>query len=166
MTPIMGHPEFLPVYSDIILHVWVKQGVLRAKKFLAGWIELSTIAAKCIWRQYQLSNCWHFLPKPQHFLRKLLPFEEVCQATGVFRHSVSHSYQLHMDIQYICRLTLDFLLNGKGTYSSHSLKIRGVEAVHMTLCLDRADWPCAVHMHSPPPARRKKQPLAIYCTPN
>lgn len=109
MTPIIGHPRFLPGLSDPAFTGQAPKRLLHASQFLrpTGWIPTGSLVSGQTpitldsWRARQLSRFLGSLPKHVSFSWQLHSLEELCLVDGPICSSLSRSYKTLLDMQAI-----------------------------------------------------------------
>lgn len=102
LTPIIGHPDFIPGLSDKSFRLQPEQRMVRASSFLSpsGWVDPAgiypTLNSSILgrWKISQLSHFIRSLPDNDCFHRQPTPFEELCLGDEPIRKSLSHSYNI------------------------------------------------------------------------
>lgn len=102
LTPIIGHPDFLPGISNRSFRLYPDQNLVRASSFLgpSDWRDPSDIYPSFNtsilgrWRISQFSHFLRSLPEVGGFRRQPSSFEDLCLGDGPIRKSLSYSYNI------------------------------------------------------------------------
>lgn len=106
LTPIIGHPDFLPGISDKSFRLHPDHSLVRASFFLgpSEWSDplgiYPSFGASILgrWKILQLTHFLKSLPDADGFRRQPTPFEELCLVDEPIRKSLSYSYNILLTI--------------------------------------------------------------------